>query len=136
MTRVTDSPDRSRVLEELREELADEFVRAVARDEAPRPKRRVLGGRRRLVAFGVALLLVPVSLAVANGLQGTDSTTFEELQAFDEAGLSWDGENIRLDGEIVDCPVDEALREELGLDPCAIVPSTPAPAPLNELNER
>jgi hypothetical protein len=117
MTDTTESADRSPALEGLREELADEFVRVAARDQEPRRKRRVLSGKRRLIALGVAVLLVPASLAVADGLQGTDSTTFEELQAFDEAGLSWDGENIRLNGEIVDCPVDEALREDLGLEP-------------------
>jgi hypothetical protein len=132
MTDVTDSPERSPALDALREELAEEFVRVAARDEGSQPKRRVLSGRRRLVALGVAVVLVPASLALANGLQGTESTTFEDLQAFDEASLSWDGENIRLDGEVGDCPVDDALREELGLDPCAIVPPGPAPAPLNE----
>jgi hypothetical protein len=132
MTNVADSPSRSPALEGLREELADEFVRVAAGVRECRPRRRVLSGRPRLVALGVALLLVPASFAVADGLQGTESTTFEELQAFDQAGLSWDGENIRLDGKIVDCPVEGALREELGLDPCAIVPPTPAPAPLNE----
>ena len=34
--------------------------------------------------------------------------------------------------EVVECPVDDALRDELGFDPCEIEPLTPAPAPLNE----
>ena len=36
-----------------------------------------------------------------------------------------------MDGEVVECPVDDALRDELGFDPCEIEPLTPAPAPLN-----
>jgi hypothetical protein len=131
MTKRPDSPEEQSALDTLRDELGDEFIRVAARERAP--LRRKLSGRRRVFALGVALLLLPASFAVAEGLEGEPATlTLQALQAFDEAGLSWDGENIRRDGEVVDCPVDDALREELGFDPCEIVPPTPAPAPLND----
>jgi hypothetical protein len=131
MNNRVDSPGKPSALDTLRDELGDEFTRVAARERAP--LRRKLSGRRRVFALGVALLLLPASFAVAEGLEGEPSTlTFQDLQAFDEAGLSWDGENIRREGEVVACPVDDALREELGFDPCEIVPLAPAPAPLNE----
>jgi hypothetical protein len=129
MTNRADSPNERSALDTLRDELGDEFIRVAAQDRAA--LRRKLSGRRRVLAVGVALLLLPASFAVAEGLEG-EPTTLQDLQAFDEAGLAWDGENIRMDGEVVECPVDDALREELKFDPCEIVPLTPAPAPLNE----
>jgi hypothetical protein len=129
MTNRADSPKEQSTLDTLRDELGDEFIQVAARERAR--VRRKLGGRRRVFALSVALLLLPASFAVAESLEG-EPTTLQDLQAFDEAGLSWDGENIRMDGEVVECPVDDALREELKFDPCEIVPLTPAPAPLNE----
>jgi hypothetical protein len=131
MTDRADSPREQSALDTLRDELGDEFISVAARERAP--VRRKLGGRRRVLTLGVALLLLPASFAVAEGLEGEPTTlTFQALEAFDEAGLSWDGENIRRDGEVVPCPVDDALRDELGFDPCEIVAPTPAPAPLND----
>jgi hypothetical protein len=131
MTNRADSPQEPSALDALRDELGDEFRGVAARERVP--VRGRLGGRRRVLALGVTLLLLPASFAVAEGLEGEPTTpTFQDLQAFDEAGLSWDGENIRLDGEVVECPVEDVPREELGFDPCEIYPLTPAPAPLSE----
>jgi len=116
MTDLAGSSDRSSTLGALREDLADEFTRVAAREGEPR--RRRPSGSRRIAALGAALLLLPGSFAFAKSLEGT------------EHSFVWDGETIKMDGEILECPVDDALREELDFDPCRIM--APAPAPESE----
>ncbi len=106
-------PTERRLLNEVREDLAAEFVR-VARAERPR--------RNRWFLFGavVGFALVPGSFAAAKLLETEHSIVVD---------LHPDGNVTRVDGEIIDCPADPELVAELELDPCAAL--TPAPAPLD-----
>lgn len=109
------TPQKPSGLDELREELADQFIQVAVRERQPRKGRRVR--RRGIAVLGVAVLLVPASLAGAGVFDG-DHT------------VEWDGENVKMDGEVVECPVDDAVEDELGFSPCEIW--APAPAPASE----
>jgi hypothetical protein len=112
---MNDQPINSRVdsLEELRESLSSQFIAAAVagRTRSPWFKRRWTS----LVVF--AALAVPASLALAGEFSG------------EETSFSWDGETLRMNGEVLECPVDESVVTEAGFDPCLIF--SPAPAPLD-----
>lgn len=100
----------SRGMDEIREDLADQFVAAARRDRQPRRHRS-----RALLAVGAIAVALPASLALASGGDDTGDTFY------------WDGTTIFLNGNPIDCPADAALIARLGEDPCVI--GTPAPAP-------
>lgn len=107
MTEDSRQTDRTGV-DDLREELAEQFIQAAARPTSAPRTRRI--SRRTVAVLGVTLALIPGSLAVAGVFDGRGDHTYE-----------WDGVNVKVDGEIVECPVDDASsRGSASTDPSAV----------------
>lgn len=104
-------------LARVREELRHEFDHAAETDRStPRaPSRRV----RLFVAMGIVAIAVPGAVAAAGAFDGDDAT------------ISVNGDTVSINGQAIDCPAGQDIKDELGLDPCRIL-TEPAPAPLSE----
>jgi len=95
----------------------EEQLRLLSRAEREPIRNRTR--RRGVVGVLAALVvLVPTAFAVGGAFQGDDPT------------VAWDGESVRVDGELVDCPADQDLVDQVGADPCAMF--TPTSPPLSE----
>ena len=102
---------------EIRASLESEFRRVAIADTRKSRSRK----RRIFTGFGIGLLLIPATVALAGGF---DSDPVHVVQV--------DGQTVRIDGIPTECPVDAEVTEEVGFDPC-LAAKTRAPAPLSAL---
>lgn len=109
------SPSRNEI-EDLRERLALEFARSAEKEGTARPP--MFKRARFLAAAAVVIFAIPAGLAVAGVIPGSGEV------------VEWDGEQVTRNGEVLTCPVDDEVIQELTFDPCRLM--TPAPAPRSE----
>jgi len=104
-------------LEAIRGELREQFDRVATADAS---STHVPSGRIRImVVVGLIAIAIPGAVAAAGALDGDDAT------------ISVNGDTVRVNGQPIDCPADETIRDSLGLDPCRVF-TKPAPPPRSE----
>jgi hypothetical protein len=98
-------------LDRLRGDLGQQFARLPDQGRvAPRHRRRSIA----LVA--AVALVVPATVALAGGFDATDGDVY------------FDGKSVTVDGRSIECPASEAVKAEMGGDPCAVWLPAEAPA--------
>lgn len=116
MSHEIENPSGSPGLSAVREDLAQQFIGLA---KAPEKSFRERHPRKlRFAIVAMVVLLVPTTGFALTGGFDRDRMT-----------VNINGNTVKVNGEVISCPADAQLTEDLGFEPCTVL-SEPAPAPL------